>query len=188
LPVHHKKIILAVGRLVNYKGFDVLIEAASSLPADCAILIVGTGPQKTELSDKITKNKLQDKVFLLGTVDAETLELLYRVSYVFCLPSTTRAEAFGVVLLEALSYGLPIVSTNISGSGVGWVNQHGETGFTVPVNQPGALSDAIIKLLENQPLHEKLGKNCRLRFISTFEHNLCNQRITKLYENLIKQY
>lgn len=188
LPIHHKKIILAVGRLVNYKGFDVLIEAASSLPTDCAIIIVGTGPQKTTLLDKITKNKLEDKVFLLGTVDAETLELLYRVSYIFCLPSTTRAEAFGVVLLEALSHGLPIVSTNITGSGVGWVNQHSKTGLTVPVNQPRALADAIIKLLENPSLHKKLGKHCRLRFISTFEHNLCNQRIVKLYEKLMRQY
>ncbi|NBO22562.1 glycosyltransferase, partial [bacterium] len=77
-------------------------------------------------------------------------------------------EAFGVVLLEAMSYGLPIVATNIPGSGVPWVNQHGISGFNVPLGNSVALADACNQILASDELRSRLSQGARQRFFSEF--------------------
>ena len=89
--------------------------------------------------------------------DDDELAALYRACNIFVLPSVTRQEAFGVVQLEAMAAGKPVVSTDL-GTGVGWVNRDGETGFVVPPRDPSRLRDAIARLLGDTALQKSMGE------------------------------
>ncbi len=112
--------VLAVGRLTYYKGFGVLLEAAGKLK-DVRVQIVGDGGLRRELTEKIRVLGLHGRVKLLGEVSDEELQGLLVTADCLCLPSIERTEAFGMVMLEAMHYGLRIVASDIPGSGVGWV-------------------------------------------------------------------
>lgn len=126
-----KKIVFSLGRLVTYKGYEYLIEAARFLDDDYVLLIGGTGPLKAELDEKIKMLGLEGKVVLLGRVSDEDLPAYYGACELFCLSSVQKTEAFGIVQIEAMSCGKPIVATTIPQSGVAWVNAHGVSGLNV---------------------------------------------------------
>ncbi|MEJ5065632.1 glycosyltransferase [Erwinia sp. MYb375] len=144
-----KKIVFSLGRLVYYKGFEYLIEAANFLPSNTVIVIGGTGPDKAKLEKVIELNNLSEKVKLLGFVKDEDLPSWYEACDVFCLPSIEKSEAFGVVQLEAFSLNTPVVSCDIPGSGVGWVNRHGVSGLVVKPRSPEELAEAINAITSN---------------------------------------
>ena len=133
----NRRIVFALGRMVYYKGFDHLADAASTLPHDAVIVIGGAGPMLSRLRANVAAKGLADKVFLPGRISTEEIDAYFGAADVFCLPSDSRAEAFGVVLLEAMRAGKPIVASDIPGSGVPWVNMHGTTGLNVPVGDSG---------------------------------------------------
>ena len=131
-------IVLFVGRLVKYKGVDVLLEAMRGVSATA--LLVGNGPERAALQRTAERAGVADRVKFLGAVAPDELAALYRACDLFVLPSVTRQEAFGVVQIEAMACGKPVISTDL-GTGTGWVNQHGETGFVVPPHDAaGAVS------------------------------------------------
>jgi rhamnosyl/mannosyltransferase len=154
-----------VGRLVPYKGVDVLLEAMKSL--DGLALIVGDGPLRSRLEAQARDLGISNRVRFLGSVSDQELAALYGACSVFVLPSVTRQEAFGVVQLEAMSAGKPVVSTDV-GTGVGWVNRNGETGFVVPPRDVSALRDAIARLLEDPELGTSMGDAGAKRVRSDF--------------------
>ncbi len=117
---HQTPILLFVGRLVPYKGVDVRLRALHGIEA--TTLLVGAGPLRAMLETQARELGLSGVRFLGAVSDAE-LTALYHAADLFVLPSVTRAEAFGVVQLEAMACGVPVVSTNLP-SGVPWVNQH----------------------------------------------------------------
>jgi glycosyltransferase involved in cell wall biosynthesis len=156
LFLRSRKLILAIGRLVPYKGFDVLIAAASHLNPAAAICIVGSGPLESELQQKIIQSKVDDRVLMLGQTSDSDLNRLYQLAHVVTMPSVTRAEMYGMTQVEAMSFGKPIVSTNIPMSGVPWVNKDGVSGIIVPVGDIEALSGAINQLVINTDKHKKL--------------------------------
>ena len=158
-------IVLFVGRLVPYKGVDVLLDAMAGLNA--VALIVGDGPQRDALEAHARRLGIADRIRFLGSVTDEQLGSLYRSCDVFVLPSVTRQEAFGVVQLEAMAAGKPVVSTDL-GTGVGWVNRHGETGYVVPPRDARALGDALSRLLENPELRRSMGDAAMRRVRSAF--------------------
>jgi glycosyltransferase involved in cell wall biosynthesis len=182
--IKNKKIILAVGRLVPYKGFEVLIEAAKDLPPDTVAVIVGGGPLFEQLSSHISAANAQSRVLLTGRLSDEHLHALFRRASLYCLPSIDRAEAFGVVLLEAMARSLPIVATDITGSGVPWVNSHGISGFNVPVNDPLALAAACSQILESSELRQCLADGARQRFLSEFTEDVFINRMLYVYKRL----
>ena len=182
--IQGKKIILSVGRLVPYKGFDVLIDAANDLVADAIVVIVGGGPLLDQLRDRIASANALQRVVLAGRLSDEDLHLLFRRASLYCLPSTYRAEAFGVVLLEAMAHGLPIVATEIPGSGVPWVNKHGVSGLNVPVNNAHALAAACNQILESSDLRKLLANGARQRFLSEFTEEVSIKRMLSIYERL----
>lgn len=184
--IKRKKIILAVGRLVPYKGFSVLIDAAKHLTADAVVVIVGSGPLQQDLHHAVEVTGVRDRIVLAGRLSDAALHALFERATLYCLPSTYRAEAFGVVLLEAMSYGLPIVATDISGSGVPWVNQHGTSGLNVEVGNPIALADACNQILASSELRSKLSQGARQRFVSEFTEEGSVKRMMITYERLLR--
>jgi glycosyltransferase involved in cell wall biosynthesis len=181
---HGVPLILAVGRLVPYKGFDVLIDAARELPSDCRVVIAGGGEEYAKLESRIRENKVEDRVVLAGRLDDDTLKALFRRAAIFCLPSVSRAEAFGVVLLEAMAQGLPAVATDIAGSGVPWVNLHDATGLNVPVDDASALAAGLLQLLADPGQRAQMGYEARRRFENEFTSALATRRFIDLYGTL----
>ena len=150
----NQPIVLFVGRLVAYKGVSVLLEAVQGL--DAVALIVGDGPLRASLEARARELGGADCVRFLGSVNDAELAALYRACNVFVLPSISRQEAFGVVQLEAMAAGKPVVSTDL-GTGVGWVNRNCETGYVVAPGDAGALRDAIARLLGDTVLQKTMG-------------------------------
>jgi rhamnosyl/mannosyltransferase len=132
---------LFVGRFRAYKGIPVLLEAWRAMGGR-RLLMVGSGP----LSEYASRNAPRG-VELLGEVGEEKLLELYRSAICLLLPSTARSEAFGMVQLEAMACGTPVISTALP-TGVPWVNRHGETGLVVPPGDPGALAAAAGAMLD----------------------------------------
>jgi lipopolysaccharide/colanic/teichoic acid biosynthesis glycosyltransferase/glycosyltransferase involved in cell wall biosynthesis len=152
--------LLFVGRLVPYKGVDVLLRAMAGVPA--SLVLVGDGPLRGSLEALARQLGLQDRVRFLGRVsDDERLDW-YRRADVFVLPSVTRQEAFGMVQVEAMLCGRPVVSTDLP-TGVPWVNRDGESGLVVPPGDAAALSAALLRLCEDRALRARLGQGARRR-------------------------
>jgi len=180
-----KKIVLSFGRLVDYKGFNYLIEAAQYLDDEYMILIGGNGPRKEDLEKLIEKHNLQDKVELLGHVDEKEKYNYFKASTLFCLPSVTKAEAYGVVLVEAMAFGKPIVSSNIKESGMVWVNQDQVTGLQVPSRSPEALAAAIEKIGNDPKLYREFSENAKKRYHEILTRGTMIENLKKLYQEII---
>jgi len=178
------KYVLFVGRLVPYKGLPVLIEAIKNVKADARFLIVGEGPEEARLKDMARTLGVDQRIDFLGRTDQDTLASLYANARVFCLPSVNRLEAFGVVLLEAMRAGVPLITTDIAGSGVSWVNQHDVSGKVVTVNDPRALATAIDDMLAQDAQHIRLSQGAKARFDQEFTQTIMAQRFAALYKAL----
>jgi rhamnosyl/mannosyltransferase len=180
-----KKIIFSLGRLIYYKGFDYLIEAAKELSDDYLILIGGTGELYKELSSLIVENNLSEKVKLLGKIPSHQIAAYFELCDLYCLPSCERSEAFGIVQIEAMSYGKPVISTNIPYSGVSWINDHQYTGLIVPPKNPKALAEAIQSILTDPEICYRYGINARTKFKTEFTVDKMCQKTISLYESLL---
>jgi rhamnosyl/mannosyltransferase len=181
-----KKIIFSLGRLTYYKGFDYLIKSAKYMPDNYIVLIGGEGKLKSKLELMINRNKLTKKVFLLGNISSSKVYSYFEASDLFVLPSIERSEAFGIVQIEAMYFKKPIVSTNIIGSGVPWVNENGITGYVVEPKNPEKLSEAIIKILINKSIYNNFSVNAYKRFIDNFRIDMTLKRMLRVYNELIK--
>lgn len=156
IDLKEKKVILSIGRLTYYKGFSYLIKAARMLPKDYVILIAGSGELHKELSRLIKKSGLSERVVLVGKVSELQLHYLLSHCDLFCLPSIFKSEMFGMVQLEAMIYGKPVLSTDIPESGVPYVNIHGKTGLVVPPRDSRALATGILQILNDTVFCERI--------------------------------
>ncbi|BDB66145.1 glycosyl transferase family 1 [Helicobacter cinaedi] len=172
-----KKVIFALGRLVAYKGFEYAIEAMTLLPQYC-LHIGGTGELQHKLQQKINTLGLQDRVKLIGTLSHQERTQQFRNAHIFILPSITKNEAFGIVQIEAMSQGLPVVSCSIDGSGVDYVNAHNVSGLVVPPRDPVAIAEAVIAIDRD---YERFSHNARARFIEYFTIDTMLDSIYTLY-------
>jgi len=181
--INNKKIVLAVGRLVEYKGFEYLVEASRFLKDDIILLIAGGGPLYDHLQNKINDLSLSNKVLLLGRIN--DVSIFMKNSDLFCLPSISRNEAFGLVLVEALYFGKPLVTTNVEGSGMNYVNIHNETGLVVSPKDPKALAETMNMILSDKNLYSRFSKNAKERF-KEFEINSIADRLINIYQEVLK--
>ena len=149
--------VLAIGRLTYYKGHDVLIRAAADLP-DSRVLIVGTGERRARLETLIQTLGLGERVRLPGFQPEADLNALLARCDVLCLPSLERTEAFGLVLLEAMRFGKPVVVGDIPGSGAGWVVRQAGHGLLVPPGDPAKLAAALRELQRETVRRQALGQ------------------------------
>jgi glycosyltransferase involved in cell wall biosynthesis len=180
-----RRLVLSVGRLVPYKGLDVLVRASRLLPEDTAVIIGGSGPLETSLRQLVEAQGVGDRVLIAGSISESQLAGLRRRASVFCLPSVTRAEAFGIVLLEAMAAGCPLVTTDIPGSGVPWVNIHDVTGLNVPVSDTDALAAACARIVSDPAFHQRLSQSAHDRFRSQFTSDLMVERFLTLYAEIM---
>lgn len=152
---------LFVGRWREYKGLLVLVRAVARAPGTKA-RIVGDGPMRAELEAEITRLGLEDRVALLGDLDDDALDVEYRRAAALVLPSILRSEAFGIVLVEALHRGTPLVTTEL-GTGTSWVNQDGETGLVVAAGDDAALAEAMTRIASDADLRRRMGEGANQR-------------------------
>ncbi len=182
-----KKIVLFIGRLVEYKGLRYLIEAASGLPSDYVVLIGGAGPLRDNLQGRIDSLGLGDKVKLIGRVPEESLSSYFEACSVFCMSSIQKTEAFGMVQVKAMSAGRPVVATKIPQSGVSWVNADGVSGINVPVCDSKALAEAVMAITRDGETYARFCRGARERYLETFTMPHMIDNCKKLYDEVLKE-
>ena len=147
------------------------------------MLLIGDGPLRKTLEALTSKLGLQHKVRFLGAVHNHSLLPYYLAADILALPSTARSEAFGIVQLEAMACGVPVINTQLD-SGVPYASRHLETGLTVPPGDVVALSLALKRLLGDETERERFGAAARLRVEREFSARLMAQRHLELYGQL----
>jgi rhamnosyl/mannosyltransferase len=176
-----RPVLLFVGRLVPYKGVEVFLRALPGLHAQT--VIVGDGPLRDVLSQMASELGLGDRVRFVGGVADEELLSWYYACDALVLPSTSRQEAFGLVQLEAMLCGRPVVSTNLP-TGVPWVNQDEHTGLVVPPGDAAALRGALTRLVSDVELRRRLGETARTRVLSQFAAEDMRRAMRRVYQDI----
>lgn len=172
---------LFVGRLAANKGLFTLLDAWRAMPRHATLLIAGDGHLAGPLAERAAREGLQGRVRLLGPLpDADLLEA-YAASDVFVLPS--EYEAFGIVLLEAMAAGKPVVATRAGG--MAEVVQEGKTGLLVPVGDAGALAQALQQVLLDERLARSLGEAGRGRVHEGFTWDAVTAKVEDLYRAVL---
>lgn len=172
-----KTICFAFGRHVEYKGLTYLIKAAKFLNDSYVILIGGEGPLTNALKDE-AKDDL--KIRFLGKMSDDDLKANLLACDIFCFPSITKNEAFGIALVEAMYYGKPAITFTIPGSGVNYVNINGKTGLEVENGNYKAYAEAIESLSRHEDMYKSLSDNAMARANELFLNSRFNESLIKL--------
>jgi glycosyltransferase involved in cell wall biosynthesis len=183
--------LLAVGRLSYFKGFDVLLRALAQVPA-ASLVLVGDGECGAALRALARELGVEARVRFAGRLDMDAagqaqLESAYANADVFCLPSTERAESFGIVLLEAMRARLPAIASDIPGSGAGFVVRDGETGLLVAPGDADALATAIRRLADDAALRKNFGAAGGERFRREFTLDRVTPQVSDAYRHALNR-
>lgn len=174
--------LLFVGRLVYYKGLDVLLHAVALMDdVPLHLTIAGDGPLHARITALAARLGIQDHVDFVGRVADAALREMYRQHNVFVLPSGSRAETFGMAMCEAMANGLPAVSTSV-GTGTDWVNLDRVTGLVVPPDDAAALAGAFRALADDPDLRARLGRGAQQRARSEFSFERHVDGLVDVYE------
>lgn len=179
-------LVLFVGKFRYYKGLPVLLHAIARLRARGVAargLLVGDGPEEATLRAQVRQLGLSDQVSFLGGKNDEELNVLYHACDVLVLPSVQRSEAFGLVLLEAMACGKPVISTEL-GTATSWVNLHEVTGLVVAPGDAAALARALEHLASAPVMRRNLGENARRRVQTMFQQKQMLKEILRQYRSL----
>ena len=160
-----KPIVLFVGRLVYYKGIEVLARAMSEV--DAHFVVIGKGPERKILEAVQKLEKVGERVHLIDYVDRDELIAWLHVADALTLPSVEASEAFGLVQIEAHAAGTPVVSSRLK-TGVPYANLDGVTGLTFPPRDAHALVGALNALLFDDELRRRLGEQAQERALAEF--------------------
>jgi rhamnosyl/mannosyltransferase len=160
-----ERFLLFVGRLVYYKGLDVLLEAM--VENDLRLVVVGDGPMRARWEARAAELGVAERVRFLGAPDDQELRAIYHASTALVLPSTAPSETFGLVQLEAMACGKPVIAARASG-GVASVHVEGETGLLVPPGDAPALRAALLRVWTDPQCAGALGAAGRARVEALF--------------------
>jgi glycosyltransferase involved in cell wall biosynthesis len=180
-----RSILLSVGRLVGYKGQRHAVEALRHV-ANAELWLVGSGPLESELRTLAADVGVADRVRFFTDVGDADLPLYFKACDVFVFPSTTAAEGFGLVQVEAMACGKPLVTSNVR-SGVTYVCSDGVNGLVVPIGDSAALAAALNRLLSTPELAQRLGEVGRERAFSEFSSPVMIQGFMNLFRSLTTQ-
>lgn len=181
----NRRIVFALGRLTYYKGYEVLLRAAPLLPPDVVVVVAGGGPELPRWRERAHNAGVAERVRFVGPLSATRVESHFAAAELFCLASTVRAEAYGVVVAEAMARGLAVVATDIPGSGLGWLHRHGETGLAVPPGQAEALAQALNTLLADDALRGRCAAAARQRWEQHLGAQAMCDAMLALYQRLV---
>lgn len=180
---------LFVGRLVYYKGCRTMIEAfvqAAKGNSRIQLDIVGTGSLEPELKKQTEELGLTDRIYFHADVSDDELIQYFKECDVFVLPSLQRSEAFGLVQIEAMAFGKPVINTKLP-SGVPYVSLHGETGLTVEPGNAAELAEAMQYLAEHPVERCRMGERARARMEEQFRMDKMLKRVLQLYEEFVER-
>ncbi|HXT16809.1 MAG TPA: glycosyltransferase [Gemmatimonadaceae bacterium] len=177
---HGTPLVVGVGRLVGYKGFEFLIDAMRAVRG--SLVIIGEGPLHSELTERIRRHGLEDRVVLAGHVADVTSHL--QAADVFVLSSISRNEAFGIVQIEALACGTPVINTRLD-SGVPTVSLDGQTGITVAPCDAAALAKAIDRVLTNSELRASYSMAALARARTQFSSDIMTHKTLRIYGDVL---
>lgn len=175
------RIVLFVGRLAYYKGIDHLLRAMQQV--DGKLLLIGEGPLEESLRRLAALTGVEDRCLFLGRVPDKELTDYYHACDIFVLPSIAVTEAYGIVQLEAMACGKPVVSTRLP-TGVTFVNLHGETGLTVTPGDAAALAGAINQLLDDPGKRLAYGNFAKTRVEREFTREVMVTKVYNLYRRV----
>ena len=181
---HDKIICFAIGRHIPYKGYTYLIQAAKLLDDRFRIFIGGSGPLTEQLKAEAAGDP---KITFLGRISDEELIAWYMAMDIFCFPSITKNEAFGIALAEGMYFGKPAVTFTIPGSGVNYVSVGGKTGFEVENKKSDQFAEVIRKLGEDAKLRMEMGKEAGERVKSLFSGDTFRKNILSMVEGKKKE-
>lgn len=187
-----KKIILTVGRLIDLKGTIYLIEAMPEILKkipDVLLIIIGAGPESQKLEQRISELGVQEQVIMAGLIERDRLPLYYHAADVFVLPSLDldgRTEGLGVVLLEAMAVGCPVIGSNVGG--IPDIIADGENGFLVPSRDSLILAEKIIEIVSNRSLADKFRYNGKISIKEKFSWDIIVQNFFSIYKDTIKSW
>jgi rhamnosyl/mannosyltransferase len=173
-----------IGRLAAYKGLDVLLRALERVP-DLRLDIVGTGPEGPRLRTLAQALAVQDRIRWWGEYPDDDLPRRMADADFLVLPSVTVEEMFGLVVLEAMAAGRPVITTALP-SGVREVNVPGTTGLEVPLRDVGALAQALETLSHDAGMRRRLGQAGQRRVIEQFSQTQMAQRHIALYRRILE--
>jgi rhamnosyl/mannosyltransferase len=173
-------LLLFVGHLRYYKGVGYLIQALPKL-REARLLVVGAGPMEQAWREEARGRNVANRVIFAGALSDAELPAYYAACDIFVLPASERSEAFGLVQLEAMAAGKPVVSTEI-GTGTSFVNVNGETGLVVPARDANALATAIDRLMQDAGLRDRMGAAGKARVKQEFTINRMVDRVMEVYK------
>ena len=176
----NKKIVFFIGRHIQYKGLQYLIEAEKYIKEDCVIVIGGKGP----LTDELQTSCESSRVYFVGKLSDDELRWHHYAASVFAFPSITKNEAFGVALAEALYCYTPAVTFTIPGSGVNWVSLNGITGLEVPNGDAQAFANAIDRLLLDEDLARRYAEAGHRRVVENFTISHMIESMERCYKEI----
>ena len=176
--------VLAVGRLTYYKGFEYLVQAVALL-SNIQLDIIGTGDQEKKLKKLTRTLGVEDQVSFHGELPDQDLHRYLSNCHCLCLPSIERTEAFGMVLLEAMQNSKATVVSDVPGSGMGWVVEHGKTGIKVEPADVKALAQALKQLQENPVETQAMGHRGRERYEQMFQIDQSTASLIKIYNMVL---
>lgn len=181
LPIMKKEVnILFVGRLVYYKGCEVLINAFRIVHG-AKLTIIGGGELKETLQNQVNSEGMTDRVKFLGSVDENQLSKAFEACDFFVLPSVVKSEAFGLVQIEAMAYGKPVINTSLP-SGVPYVSIDHVTGLTVPPRDVSALAEAMQWMVDHEQERDEMGIKARERVKKYYQMEKMLDDLLKIYE------
>lgn len=184
LRQRYPRMILGIGRLVPYKGFKHLIAALSDL--DAQLVLIGEGELRSELEQMALRLGIADRVTFAGRIPTSEVKAHLYAARVFAFPSVTPAEAFGIVQLEAMAAGLPIVNTALP-TAVPHVARDGQEAITVPVDDVADLTSALERILDDPSLAKRLGDAGRKRAHEEYGRERFLSRMKNVYEDAVRQ-
>jgi len=176
-----ERLVISVGRFVYYKGFEYLIRAMAKVNGK--LILAGNGPLRRELENLAAQLGIRERVIFAGEVQNAEIAPYYHAADVFTLASVVRTEAFGIVQIEAMAAGLPVVNTSLD-SGVSYVSLDQQTGLTVPPRDVDALAAALNRLLDDAELRKRLGQAGVRRAQQEFSLQSMVTRTLRLYHSI----
>lgn len=194
IPLHHKNIVF-VGRIEPLKGIDTLLRAMALIQKrrpeaveNVCVSIIGGDPWADDPNDEMARLQalrqeldVRDLVTFLGSKDQELLPYYYSAAEMVVMPS--HYESFGLVALEAMATGTPVIASEVGG--LAFLVKDGETGFHVPSRDPEALADKIYRLLTDDACRQELGWNARVH-AQQYDWTKIGRQIHVLYERLVR--